>query len=51
MLARLSVLDEFVRAYEPEGMAPQEFITYGAVQKTLSQFIENGWARLEADAL
>lgn len=51
VLARLSVLDEFVRAYEPEGLAPQEFITYGAVQKTLSQFIENGWARLETDAL
>ena len=51
VLDRLRTLDEFVRAYEPEGMAPQEFITYGAVQKTLSQFIENGWARMETDVL
>ena len=37
---------EFVRAYEPDGMKPSEFITYGVTQKLLSQFNETGWAPL-----
>jgi transaldolase len=45
--ARLLSIDEFVRAYEPEGMAPEAFIRFGATQRTLSQFIEAGWAPLE----
>jgi len=44
---RLCQVPEFVRAYEPEGMLPEEFITYGVTQRTLSQFIEAGWSRLD----
>jgi len=29
-------------AYEPDGMKPEDFITYGVVQRTLSQFVEGG---------
>lgn len=43
---RLSKLPEFVRAYEPSGMMPEEFITFGATQRTLSQFSEIGWKQL-----
>ena len=38
---------EFVRAYEPDGMEPKEFIGYGATQRTLTQFVEIGWRLLE----
>jgi len=47
VIARLEKLPEFVRSYEPDGMAAEEFITYGANQRTLSQFIELGWKPLE----
>ncbi len=47
VIERLSVLPEFVRAYEPEGMQPKDFITYGVTQKTLAQFHEGGWKLLE----
>lgn len=47
VIESLSQLREFVRAYEPEGMTPQEFITYGVTQKTLAQFYEAGWKQLE----
>ena len=50
VLHRLGTIPEFVRAFEPDGLKPSEFITYGAVQKTLSQFVEAGWARVEAFA-
>ena len=46
-LARLMKLPEFARAYEPDGLTPQEFFTFGVAQKTLSQFVETGWAPLE----
>ena len=42
-LARLSGLKEFRRAYEPDGMDESEFLSYGATQRTLSQFVEAGW--------
>jgi transaldolase len=42
-IKRLRTLREFCRAYEPDGMNPEEFITYGTTQKTLSQFVEAGW--------
>jgi transaldolase len=45
---RLRTIPEFVRSYEPDGMAPEEFIAYGATQRTLSQFNELGWAMLES---
>jgi transaldolase len=48
VIDRLCQVPEFVRSYEPDGMAPSEFIAYGATQRTLSQFIQVGWAMLEA---
>ena len=47
ILRQLRRIPEFVRAYEPDGMKPAEFITYGVTQKLLSQFTETGWAPLE----
>jgi transaldolase len=47
VVERLYVLPEFVRAYEPDGMKPEDFITYGVTQKTLAQFHEGGWKLLE----
>jgi transaldolase len=46
-IKRLMRIPEFVRAYEPDGLAPADFITYGVIQKLLSQFTETGWAPLE----
>jgi transaldolase len=45
---RLRQMPEFVRAYEPDGMAPEEFVAYGVTQRTLSQFNEAGWALLQS---
>jgi hypothetical protein len=39
---------EFVRAYEPDGMTPSEFISFGPTQRTLSQFSEAGWKLMES---
>jgi transaldolase len=47
VIRRLSALSEFVRSYEPEGMAPHEFVSYGVTQRTLAQFSESGWKKLE----
>ncbi|MHC4103556.1 MAG: transaldolase family protein [Planctomycetota bacterium] len=47
VIDRLLVLDEFKRSYLPDGMKPEEFITYGATQRTLTQFHEAGWKMLE----
>jgi transaldolase len=44
---RLSAMPEFTRAYAPDGMAPADFIGYGATQRTLCQFVEAGWRLLE----
>lgn len=46
-IARLLTIPEFVRAYEPDGMQPEEFIRFGVMQKLLSQFTETGWSPLE----
>jgi transaldolase len=48
ILERLSSMKEFVRAYEPDGLSPAEFIRFGVTQRTLAQFTETGWKRLEA---
>jgi transaldolase len=48
VVQRLLTIPEFVRAYEPDGMKPEEFITFGLSQRTLSQFLEVGWKSLEA---
>lgn len=47
VIARLRTIPEFVRAYEPDGMAVDEFLSCGATQKTLSQFNYMGWAAIE----
>lgn len=47
-LARLRTMPEFVRAWEPDGLAPADFLTWGLTQRTLSQFIEAGWSGLES---
>jgi transaldolase len=47
VLQRLCAMPEFVKAYEPEGMAPKDFISYGVTQRTLCQFAEAGWKLLE----
>jgi transaldolase len=47
-IARLQALPEFVRAYEPDGMCPEEFITYGVTQRTLTQFSHAGWLMLSS---
>ncbi|MGA2721153.1 MAG: transaldolase family protein [Bryobacteraceae bacterium] len=46
-LDRLRRMPEFLKAYEPEGMSPQEFIGYGVTQRTLSFFVEAGWKLME----
>ena len=40
-------LNEFRKAYEPDGMKPEEFLSFGAEQRTLTQFSEVGWKMLE----
>jgi len=47
VIERLAQIPDFVRAYEPDGMKPTEFVTYGVTQRTLSQFIEAGWKLME----
>ncbi|MHC4516991.1 MAG: transaldolase family protein [Planctomycetota bacterium] len=47
VVERLRQIPDFVRAYEPDGMTPQEFVTYGVTQRTLTQFHEAGWKLLE----
>jgi len=42
----LAAIPEFAAAYEPDGLKPQEFDTYGAVTMTLSNFDETGWQKL-----
>jgi len=47
-IERLRSMPEFLRAYEPGGMMPSEFLAYGATQRTLSQFAEIGWKQMES---
>ncbi len=49
-IKRLSRVEAFRKAYEPDVMPPSEFITYGVVQKTLAQFSES-WSQLEGYTL
>lgn len=48
VLERLYQIPDFVRAYEPDVMAPSEFLRFGLTQRTLSQFTEVGWKPLES---
>jgi transaldolase len=47
-LERLLEMPEFVRSFEPDGMTPNDFMGFGATQRTLSQFSEVGWKLLES---
>ncbi len=46
VIRRLESLREFRRAYEPDGMTPDEFITFGSANRTTDQFINDGWIPL-----
>lgn len=46
-IERLMAIDEFRRAYEPDGLKVNDFVKFGVTQKTLSQFLWSGWAPLE----
>ncbi|HSN12928.1 MAG TPA: transaldolase family protein [Propionibacteriaceae bacterium] len=39
VLDALLTMPEFVKAYEPDGLAPSEFLSYGATARTLRQFL------------
>lgn len=43
---RLMAINEFRRAYEPDGMNESEFLSCGAVQRTMSQFVVEGWNKI-----
>ncbi len=43
VIDRLMKMPEFRKAYEPDGMKPEEFITFGSTNRTTTQFIECGW--------
>ena len=47
IMEKLLKIPEFVRAYEPDGLKKEDYITFGVMQKLLSQFMETGWAPLE----
>ena len=47
IIDKLMTMPEFVKAYEPDGMKEEQFITFGVEQKTLSQFVEVGWNPIE----
>lgn len=45
-IEQLNTIPEFVRAYNVEAMPEEEFIRFGASQRTLSQFVEAGWSMI-----
>jgi transaldolase len=47
VINRLKTIPDFVRAYEPDGMSVEDFLGFGATQKTLSQFNFMGWVATE----
>ncbi|MBQ6671801.1 MAG: transaldolase family protein [Spirochaetales bacterium] len=47
IIDKLHAIPEFVRAYEEGELKPEEFISFGVTQKTLSQFLWTGWVPLE----
>lgn len=46
VITRLMTMREFRKAYEEEGMTREEFITFGSVNRTTDQFINDGWNQL-----
>ena len=51
ILDRLCDMREFRKAYEPDGMAIDEFITFGSCNRTLDQFVQLGWNILKTVSL
>ena len=45
---QLIKMPEFRKAYEPNGMKPEEFIAFGPTNRTTTQFIECGWNPIAA---
>lgn len=45
ILAELKTFPEFIKAYEADGLKPEEFVTYGATSRTLRGFL-SGYADL-----
>ena len=43
IIERLSGMAEFRKAYAPDGMSVNEFITFGSCNRTLDQFVLMGW--------
>ena len=43
VIDRLMTMPEFRKAYEPDGMSRTDFITYGSSNRTIDQFINDGW--------
>ena len=43
VIERLMQIEEFRKAYEPDGLKPEEFITYGGNNRTIAQYLECGW--------
>lgn len=43
VLERLCSMPEFRKAYDPDGMSIDAFITFGACNRTLDQFVQLGW--------
>jgi len=48
VIDRLMTMPEFRKAYETDGMKPEEFITFGSTNRTTDQFINDGWNPLAA---
>lgn len=46
VLSRLLKVGEFKRAYDCDGLRMDDFIGYGAVQRTITQFTETGWNQI-----
>jgi transaldolase len=51
VIERLLTVPEFARAYEPDGMKPEEFISFGLTQRTLTQFSISGWSAISSIVL
>ena len=51
ILERLSDMAEFRKAYAPDGMKVDEFITFGSCNRTLDQFVLMGWNILKTLSL
>jgi len=48
LVQRLSEMKDFRRAYEPDGLEPNDFLGFGSFQQTITQFLESGWLKIGA---